>query len=822
MVLSKYTYEMVQINRTTLHASKVFARIGITLVNRQCSRWNIVLSHSALRLVAWGLLLQFQEESAQIRASLDEHGGPKVQVQSSRVPQKAVIDNSQVILATSFLVKDPQHLVQRKPNSGCSSLDSKMRPGLSFYLTEEPWTIDTPATSRRGALPDSCNDLFQQKNPDPSHVPLRALADGRIQWREDPEKISSSRDFKGMFRASFFKRKPEMPVDNSEESRGVLFESKGASGSPKDFVEAPASADKGMELAVDLSLLANDQLREDSDGETSFGNESEGSSSSLIYDRDELTSRLTVELKEGPQIYSKNSSRLAVWNPTRSFSLLDPGDHIVENSLPTSPVLDCRESCDFIYSKDWLQEKKKNRMQGFVDAEEHPMLSIDAEVLGSRLFVDGRPGPQISSRSLQVGLDVTDSCPVSDLFNDVKHSSYLSVDNSPNVSPRRENSAAVSPCRENMLYINGEGGHKQQVTSVVARLMGLDNIPSSDMPLSKPLGRSPARDGALLQKEFHSFSLEKLYNRESHDIQHLKQSSKEFEQQKCFPSHLNLRSFSCTPEIQLRNQLSSLAKHQQNHSSLHHQLENGLQTSVSPKRLFMSPKHHYLEGMPHVLKHLVQVHCFSEGMLFGDMDQQLQQLHLTNSVPEQKRLKQILEAIQMKGLLHPTPQVHTIDGKSNYNKPQFGFVKSLFQDPQEFPSLIPVTSIREQYMDLEYHGLSNIKFVPDTKVQDECSAELGDNTSFCESDVVLSISGQALAAEASVVMMKPSTRKSTPKQLCTKPSPHFSRGKHLESMSTQGSTMARKLTVSMAPRVGTEREDSVHSNYGYLLPLIFE
>lgn len=236
----------------------------------------------------------------------------------------------------------------------------------------------------------------------------------------------------------------------------------------------------------------------------------------------------------------------------------------------------------------------------------------------------------------------------------------------------------------------------------------------------------------------------------------------------------------------------------------------------------MSPKHHHLEGMPHVLKHLVQVHCFSEGMLFGDMDQQLQQLHLTNSVPEQKRQKQILEAIQMKGLLHPTPQVHTIDGKSNHNKPEFGFVKSLFQDPQEFPSLIPATSIREQYMDLEYHGRSNIKFVPETKVQDECSVELGNNTSFCESDVVLSISGQALAAEASVAMMKPSTRKSTPKQLCTKPSPHFSRGKHLESMSSQGSTMARKLTVSMAPRVMTEREDSVRSNYGYLLPLIFE
>ncbi|CAK9858312.1 unnamed protein product, partial [Sphagnum jensenii] len=89
------------------------------------------------------------------------------------------------------------------------------------------------------------------------------------------------------------------------------------------------------------------------------------------------------------------------------------------------------------------------------------------------------------------------------------------------------------------------------------------------------------------------------------------------------------------------------------------------QTAVSsPKPLPSSPKYNLMEGMPQVVKHAIQ-HPPPEGFLSGDMDQRLRQLRLRNYIQERKTLKQILEAMRLKGLLHPhSPTVNAKDLKS--------------------------------------------------------------------------------------------------------------------------------------------------------------
>lgn len=61
----------------------------------------------------------------------------------------------------------------------------------------------------------------------------------------------------------------------------------------------------------------------------------------------------------------------------------------------------------------------------------------------------------------------------------------------------------------------------------------------------------------------------------------------------------------------------------------------------------MSPKHHQMEGMPNAFRKHTQ------DLPHIEVDQRLHQLRIKNAIQEHKSLKQILEAMHLKGLLHP-------------------------------------------------------------------------------------------------------------------------------------------------------------------------
>jgi hypothetical protein len=75
-------------------------------------------------------------------------------------------------------------------------------------------------------------------------------------------------------------------------------------------------------------------------------------------------------------------------------------------------------------------------------------------------------------------------------------------------------------------------------------------------------------------------------------------------------------------------------------SPKYHQMEG------APKQP-MSPKHHQMEGMPNAFRKHTQ------DLPHIEVDQRLHQLRIKNAIQEHKSLKQILEAMHLKGLLHP-------------------------------------------------------------------------------------------------------------------------------------------------------------------------
>ena len=135
----------------------------------------------------------------------------------------------------------------------------------------------------------------------------------------------------------------------------------------------------------------------------------------------------------------------------------------------------------------------------------------------------------------------------------------------------------------------------------------------------------------------------------------------------------------------------------------------------------MSPRHHQMEGMPNAFRRR------HEDFPPGDVDQRLHQLRIKNSIQEHKTLKQILEAMHLKGLLHPPENRQPKFVKSQ----KLGSSREA-QRPLQGTDLKPSSSsvARPPWMDIQ-------SAMEGMKVQDELTVE-ADHT-----------------GEASIVVMKP-------------------------------------------------------------------
>lgn len=203
------------------------------------------------------------------------------------------------------------------------------------------------------------------------------------------------------------------------------------------------------------------------------------------------------------------------------------------------------------------------------------------------------------------------------------------------------------------------GEFKRRGPSVVARLMGLAELPekgdASQAREVKSLQRllsstPPAEASSPPAKTQHHLSevaqqMKQVQARLHQDSQLYRKTETRPKLKSKTKSRTQSKSRSPPPapaSQQDKDTPGSLNQHQ-GYGSFGRQVEPG---SPLPRQS-MSPKHHQMEGMPKKRP---------QDFASGDLDQRLHQLRIKNSIQEHRTLKQILEAMHLKGLLHPPPK----------------------------------------------------------------------------------------------------------------------------------------------------------------------
>jgi serine/arginine repetitive matrix protein 2 len=347
--------------------------------------------------LAW----QFQDESAQRRATL---AGPErlLQVEAIREPRRSSIDNSEVMVAKApETPKGIQPTVEARPQPHRTSLDSRPKPRLSFYFKEDGPVDDTSASSTKEVPTAVSNEppgnpgLLQRRSSDPTVVATKLPADGKLSCSEDKEK--KSRDLKGMIKGSF-KRKGH---------RGNNQESSGSSGSSFDLRETE-HLKKVSELQTErkegsnnLYLSGQDGLGEDEEYKDFSG--FTGSPNGWLESREGSTPRLTVELKDGPQLTRKDDQRVLSDDRSRLSGLEDSGEHMTQNDH--APVhLGFKRPLNAIDYMD-LRNMQRDRARRSVEGRESPGPSFDGKAVTSRLSVEGTSAPRQSSGTPRRSVD---------------------------------------------------------------------------------------------------------------------------------------------------------------------------------------------------------------------------------------------------------------------------------------------------------------------------------------------------------------------------------------------------------------------------------
>lgn len=321
------------------------------------------------------------------------------------------------------------------------------------------------------------------------------------------------------------------------------------------------------------------------------------------------------------------------------------------SSESVSGSYDLREILRAIDFKDsqWASEKLRDgSSRNSVDGRDPPRTSNV-----SRVSVDSR---QYQSSTPRLSVDGREHLRASSL-----HSSRASsVD------------AQVQLRTNSMDSSSASGEFKRRGPSVVARLMGLAELPDKDTSLSysdKPQGR----DGKLSKKLSvttppEATSPQSDWGKSQLHLTEVAQQMKQVAARLHQDSQLRQKSVQVPVETRPKRKPKTKSKTQSRSRSpppapapahedkesrrfgYHHSygVIGRLGDPGSPlPRQPMSPKHHQMEGMPKVFNKRPQE------LSSGDLDQRLHQLRIKNSIQEHRTLKQILEAMHLKGLLHP-------------------------------------------------------------------------------------------------------------------------------------------------------------------------
>ncbi|XP_024364244.1 uncharacterized protein [Physcomitrium patens] len=750
----------------------------------------------------------FQDESGQRRAT-PAGQGHLPQLEASREPRRSSIDNSEVMVAKTLEApKDIQTTVESKPQPPRTSLDSRSKPRLSFYLKDEASSEDTTAPSSAKDVPNSVSveppgypisGLHQRRSSDPAVATPRLSVDGKVPGNEDKEK--KTRDFKDMLKGSFKRKGPRV---NSQESPGSSFDL-------KEVEQVKTVPELQMENREGLSSLpVSGQVVPGEDEEFKEYSVFTGSPNGWLESRDGSTPRLTVELKDGPQLTRKDDQRVLSNDISRLTGSEDPCEYIIRNAHDSFP-LGSKESPEVMGSKD-LRKTQMNWAPNPIDSRELSRPPAYGKAAGSRLSADRPPASRQSGGDREFHRSPNAN-------NWFAQNIHKSLETSTPVLLRKDNAWCASPGRTvDGNWENGLEGSKWKTSSVVARLMGLEDLPNFDLVSNaeassrmSPMEHYPAlqRGGSYYMQPDESPCRDDEDSYQVFGTDEVVTPLRKDTSSKCMsgvPLGLSGRqqalSVSTPPRLQFGYPISPDNK--------------GQHTPASPKHLSVSPKHHMIESLPQVLKHQVELKSSSEGLLYSDMDQRLRQLGLKNTIQERKTLKQILEAMHHKGLLQPPRHM---DSEWKHNLPRQSsngaVAKSLFDNKKDNSSSYMVDSFKNDLFGLDYKDIPT--YISAQKARS--SAEGGLVPDGSKSPL------RGRSGEASIVVMKPLNTKSTSKLILVKPSldPPLEKNqevvtvretsafKSLSTLATPTATIAKDGSVSMNIRISSGSETSAAS-----------
>jgi hypothetical protein len=467
--------------------------------------------------------------------------------------------------------------------------------------------------------------------------------------------------------------------------------------------------------------------------------------------------RQMVELKEDSRLSVSKDDHRVVNNGRASPRRPGLNTRYPESRDPSTTTFDFRESLRAADFKDSFRASQKVR--------DGPRFSVDGTrdppraSLSPRLSVDGRDSPHACGIPPRLKLDERESI----------QSSKLSKGGDAS-QPKKEYNAAEA---------DGQVETHRRMSNVVARLMGLEGLPGSDpshmiSPVKVPETSPSSRDVRLLQGLVEYNTTPKVSPppppppRQSDDYNYKQQETEGFQQLKQRPiqRHDMQLSFMSSSSSSSSQGSSQKETRPQSLYHLHYygqempiqcQSEEGFWTQAEEKpanypriKSPLSLNHHLIGGVPPVFKQQDACEAFQEQQLqttpaqlpavvltplkhtdeekkdssslqeplYTLMDKEMRQLRIKNSVQGRTMLRHILEAMQLKGLLHSPRRKQSEDIKRTLQtaKPVLEESKSRMQTlKQQFlpaPRLMDAIP-KEKNAEAEHQDIAGTEFRKD-------------------------------------------------------------------------------------------------------------
>lgn len=428
----------------------------------------------------FGDVVQFEDDSSQ-RISVDSFDRTKGAAEATKEHHHRECSDSSEIFSKSLETPTESRTSpdQKSPHEDQSPMYSEESvSGLAFYYNEP---VREATTTASAANPFEHSDLVKREYNNKPNAVLPRVAPEAARVANNKEPLQSSSDIRDIVRASFHRERPReitvkekprtsvdgnqchgylknLPRSSSVDGKDRLRLSvDGRETAPKQPADLPRSSSVDGRGSSRMMADWKDVLRHSSGSPRMTSKEKDLLKSSTAgrnssEGRSDAT-RLTVELKEGPRLSVSVDDRRSFTEGRASPRPVRSNSRCADQSsdMPVQPF-DFKESLRAADFKDTLRSSQKGR--------EGPRFSVDGTrdipraPIAPRLSVDGRDSAHSCAVPRRLKLDGRDAS-------------------------RRENRQGIHKKSDYFIDNDTEGDVHRKAPNVVARLMGLEELPNS-------------------------------------------------------------------------------------------------------------------------------------------------------------------------------------------------------------------------------------------------------------------------------------------------------------------------------------------------------